>query len=91
MKETGMPTSMARLALAGTFVAELASVAAAQDPVKKGQELFTSQKCAMCHSVTGVRNKIPAPRCRRQTQRGRPQGVAVNPDVMHARKRNRSR
>ena len=52
-----MLTSMARLALAGTFVAGLASVAAAQDPVKKGQDLFTSQKCTMCHSVAGVGNK----------------------------------
>ena len=48
-----MLTSMVRLALAGAFVAGLASVAAAQDPVKKGQELFTSQKCTMCHSVAG--------------------------------------
>lgn len=52
-----MLTSMVRLALAGAIVAGLASVAAAQDPVKKGEELFTSQKCTMCHSVAGKGNK----------------------------------
>lgn len=57
MTETRMTGSMMRLALAGLLVAGAASVAAAQDAAKKGQEVFTAQKCSMCHSVAGQGNK----------------------------------
>ena len=34
-----------------------AGVASAQSPVERGQQVFTSQKCAICHSVAGQGNK----------------------------------
>ncbi len=86
MTETRMLTSMARLALAGTFVAGLASVAAAQDPVKKGQELFTSQKCTMCHSVAGVGNKkFPLDGVGAKLSAADLKEWIVNPDAMQAK------
>jgi mono/diheme cytochrome c family protein len=43
-----------------TFAAGMATpLAAAQDDaqVKKGQEVYTAQKCSMCHSVAGKGSK----------------------------------
>jgi mono/diheme cytochrome c family protein len=43
-----------------TFAAGMAApLAAAQDDaqVKKGQEVYTAQKCSMCHSVAGKGSK----------------------------------
>ena len=36
-----------------------AGIANAQDPaqVKKGQEVYTAQKCSVCHSIAGKGNK----------------------------------
>jgi len=77
---------MARLALAGALVAGLASVAAAQDPVKKGQELYTSQKCAMCHSVAGVGNKkYPLDGIGAKLSAADLKEWIVNPDAMQAK------
>jgi mono/diheme cytochrome c family protein len=86
MTETRMLTSMVRVALAGAFVAGLASVAAAQDPVKKGQELFTSQKCGMCHSVAGVGNKkFPLDGVGAKLSAADLKEWIVNPDAMQAK------
>jgi mono/diheme cytochrome c family protein len=57
----GGDTNMKRFA-AGlvilAFAAAVAAPAVAQDAkVTKGQELFTAQKCTMCHSVDGKGNK----------------------------------
>ena len=43
-----------------TFAAGIAtSLAAAQDAatVKKGQDVYTAQKCSLCHSIAGKGNK----------------------------------
>jgi len=39
----------------GFFV--MSTPASAQDKVEQGSALFTSQKCALCHSVAGKGNK----------------------------------
>jgi mono/diheme cytochrome c family protein len=39
----------------GFFV--MSTPASAQDKVQQGSALFTSQKCALCHSVAGKGNK----------------------------------
>jgi mono/diheme cytochrome c family protein len=46
-------TSM--LAIAGA--AATANSAAAQDAVKKGQEVYTAQKCQVCHGIAGKGSK----------------------------------
>lgn len=77
---------MMRLTLAGAFVAGLASVAAAQDPVKKGEELFTSQKCTMCHSVAGKGNKkFPLDGVGGKLSAADIKEWIVNPDAMQAK------
>jgi mono/diheme cytochrome c family protein len=43
------------LALAAALM--LARPAAAQDAVKKGQDVYTAQKCQMCHAIAGKGNK----------------------------------
>jgi mono/diheme cytochrome c family protein len=43
------------LALAAGFV--VAAPAAAQDAVKKGQEVYAAQKCQVCHAIAGKGNK----------------------------------
>ena len=86
MTETRMLTTMVRLALAGAFVAGLASVAAAQDPVKKGEELFTSQKCTMCHSVADKGNKkYPLDGIGGKLSAADIKEWIVNPDAMQAK------
>jgi mono/diheme cytochrome c family protein len=37
--------------------ASVGSVAAAQDAKAKGQQLFTDQKCTLCHSIADKGNK----------------------------------
>jgi mono/diheme cytochrome c family protein len=81
-----MRVSMVRLALAGTFVAGLTTVAAAQDPVQKGEELFTSQKCTMCHSVAGKGNKkFPLDGVGAKLSAADIKEWIVNPDAMEAK------
>jgi mono/diheme cytochrome c family protein len=41
------------------FTLGIATAAAAQD-AKKGQEVYTAQKCQLCHSVAGKGNKANA-------------------------------
>jgi len=43
------------LALAAALT--LASPVAGQDAVKKGQDVYTAQKCQMCHAIAGKGNK----------------------------------
>ena len=47
---------------AGTLVAQTPAPTAAQTAaaIKAGQKVYTDQKCAMCHSVAGVGNKMAA-------------------------------
>lgn len=42
--------------LALTFAIGLAVTASAQDKVAKGEQVYATQKCAMCHSVGGKGN-----------------------------------
>jgi mono/diheme cytochrome c family protein len=60
MVTTRMMSFAAALALA-SFSA-IALEAAGQDAaqVKKGEEVYTAQKCSMCHSVAGKGNKLSA-------------------------------
>jgi mono/diheme cytochrome c family protein len=46
------------LALAVGFA--MARPAAGQDAVKKGQDVYTAQKCQLCHAVAGKGNKSNA-------------------------------
>lgn len=86
MTHTRMLTSMVRLALAVTFVAGLASVAAAQDAVKKGQEVYTAQKCSMCHSIAGQGNKkFPLDGIGGKLSAADIKEWIVNPDAMQAK------
>ena len=43
--------------IVGTGFLALAGPASAEDKVQQGGALFTSQKCALCHSVDGKGNK----------------------------------
>jgi len=48
--------NMIRAALVGALLAVTAGAAAAQSPVDKGQQVFTAQKCAICHAIAGKGN-----------------------------------
>jgi mono/diheme cytochrome c family protein len=50
-----MMWSAGAFALAMSLAAPTA--AAAQDAVKRGQEIYGAQKCQVCHSIAGVGNK----------------------------------
>jgi mono/diheme cytochrome c family protein len=39
------------------MMAVLAPIASAQDLETKGKELYTAQKCSICHSIAGAGNK----------------------------------
>lgn len=43
--------------LCAIFLLALAIPAAAQDKIEKGKQVYTAQKCQVCHSVAGVGNK----------------------------------
>jgi mono/diheme cytochrome c family protein len=43
--------------LCGVFLLALTIPAAAQDRIEKGKQVYTAQKCQVCHSVAGVGNK----------------------------------
>jgi mono/diheme cytochrome c family protein len=45
-----------RIALVATGVVALTAVASAQS-VEKGKEVYTTQRCAICHSIGDVGNK----------------------------------
>lgn len=58
---TNRTTSLAVLAtLVLAAVLTLAKPAAGQDAVKKGQDIYTAQKCQMCHAIAGKGNKANA-------------------------------
>ena len=38
------------------MIVSMAAAAAAEDAVSKGQQLFTDQKCSLCHSIAGKGN-----------------------------------
>jgi mono/diheme cytochrome c family protein len=50
---------MRPIIVAVTLVLAVATAAAAQDPkvVARGMEVYTAQKCALCHSIAGTGNK----------------------------------
>jgi mono/diheme cytochrome c family protein len=51
-------TPMTRVAAATcSLVLLYAAVASAQSPVDKGKEVYTAQKCSVCHSIAGAGNK----------------------------------
>lgn len=43
-------------ALVGVLLAGSASIAEAQAPVEKGLQVYTAQKCVICHSIGGKGN-----------------------------------
>jgi mono/diheme cytochrome c family protein len=56
-----MTFSTRRLLITTTFViavgVAMAMPAAGQDAVKKGQDVYTAQKCQLCHVIAGKGNK----------------------------------
>lgn len=48
---------MRRLSSAVAILGMFASMASAQDLVSKGKDVYTAQKCSICHSVAGTGNK----------------------------------
>src|SRR5262245_29258864 len=48
------------MALALAAAMAVPGLAAAQDAVKRGQEVYTAQKCQVCHSVAGKGGKASA-------------------------------
>ena len=48
--------NMVRAALVGALLAATAGAATAQSAVEQGQQVFTAQKCAICHSIAGKGN-----------------------------------
>ena len=53
MKRTTLLLTMLAVAAAHT----LARPAAGQDAAKKGQDVYTAQKCQLCHAIAGKGNK----------------------------------
>ncbi len=45
-----------KVALVCALLAGGAGAASAQTPVERGQQVFTAQKCAICHAVAGKGN-----------------------------------
>ncbi len=45
------------LALGAVVAAPLAAAAQDEAQIKRGQEVYTAQKCQMCHSIAGKGNK----------------------------------
>jgi mono/diheme cytochrome c family protein len=50
-------TAVAVAFLTVAFALGASVAAAAQDAVKKGQEVYAAQKCSMCHSIAGKGGK----------------------------------
>ena len=48
---------MMRVVLFAVAFAFVTSVASAQGPAEKGKEVYTANKCQICHSIGGVGNK----------------------------------
>jgi cytochrome c oxidase subunit II len=88
MTTTSIIKGILGLAAAGAFVAATASSAAAQDAnVQKGEALFSSQKCQMCHAVAGKGNKkYPLDGAGAKLSAADIKEWLVNPDAMIAKK-----
>jgi mono/diheme cytochrome c family protein len=56
MKRTTLSTLLFTM-LALAAVLALPRSAAGQDAAKKGQDVYTAQKCQMCHAIAGKGNK----------------------------------
>jgi mono/diheme cytochrome c family protein len=48
---------MKRVAPIVVMMTLVASVASAQDPASKGKDVYTAQKCSVCHAIAGTGNK----------------------------------
>jgi mono/diheme cytochrome c family protein len=57
MFTTGRMASASVLALAIGLTAPLAAAGQDAAQIKKGQDVYTAQKCQLCHSVAGKGNK----------------------------------
>ena len=88
MTDNRLVIAVVRLATAGAIIVGAEIVAGAQDAaVKKGEDLFTSQKCALCHSVAGKGNKkYPLDGVGAKLSAADIKEWLVNPDAMHAKK-----
>ena len=88
MTEHRIVAAILRIAAAGALVVGASAVARAQDtPVKKGEDLFASQKCAVCHSVAGAGNKkYPLDGAGGRLSAADIKEWLTNPDAMHAKK-----
>ena len=60
MQRTTLAGALTVATLAVAFIAGVPHRAASQDAalVKKGQEVYTAQKCQMCHAIEGKGNKM---------------------------------
>ncbi len=75
------------LAATAAFLAAAGTASAQDTPVKKGEDLFTSQKCTMCHSVAGKGNKkYPLDGVGAKLSAADIKEWLVNPDAMIAKK-----
>jgi mono/diheme cytochrome c family protein len=60
MVTTRMMTFVAAVAVAGFSAIALEAAGQDAEHVKKGEQVYTAQKCSMCHSVAGKGNKLSA-------------------------------
>ena len=75
----------AGLALTGLMA--VSSIASAAGDAAKGEQLYASQKCSMCHSVAGKGNKkYPLDGMGAKLSAADIKEWLVNPDAMHAKK-----
>ena len=73
--------------LALTCVVTLGGITSAAGDAAKGEQLFTSQKCTLCHSVAGKGNKkYPLDGVGGRLSADEIRGWLVNPDAEHAKK-----
>lgn len=88
MTDKRIVTAVLQLAVAGAFVVGTSVGAAAQDAaVKKGEELFTSEKCTLCHAVAGKGNKkYPLDGMGAKLTAADIREWLTNPDAMQAKK-----
>jgi mono/diheme cytochrome c family protein len=69
------------------FIAAAGSIALAAGDAAKGEQLFTTQKCSMCHSVAGKGNKkYPLDGVGGKLSAADIKEWLVNPDAQHAKK-----
>jgi mono/diheme cytochrome c family protein len=54
---SNLENPMNRLSLATLLCLSVGSIVSAQTPAARGQQVYTEQKCSICHSVAGAGNK----------------------------------